>query len=158
MNTRAPDKMLRKLSFGALCFLFLAAFEASGQPAVTNTVPALAGGLPDMGASVLRVVGALIVVVGIFLGGVWLFRNWQRLAVRRGGAPKLNVLEVRSLGQRQAIYVVAYQQQRMLLASSPAGIALLSHLPAEESEPAAPAPGGRMSFADAFQQVLNRKQ
>jgi flagellar biogenesis protein FliO len=41
---------------------------------------------------VLRVTGALALVIGIFLAGVWLFRNWQRLAVRRGRAPKLNVL------------------------------------------------------------------
>ncbi len=114
--------------------------------------------MPDMGGSVLRVFGALILVVAIFLGGVWLFRNWQRFAVRKSGAPKLSVLEVKSLGQRQAIYVVGYQQQRMLLASSPAGITLVSHLPeADGAEAAAPAPAVGVSFVDAFQQVLSRK-
>jgi flagellar biogenesis protein FliO len=106
---------------------------------------------------VLRMAGALALVIGLFLTGVWLFKNWQRVALRRGALPKLNVLEVKSLGQRQAIYVVAYEQQRMLLASSPAGVALLSHLPeAEEEKTAAPVP--RVSFAQAFQQVLARKQ
>ena len=123
------------------------------------------GTLPDTGASILRVLGALVLVISLFLGGVWLFRNWQRLAVRKGRAPRLNVLEVKSLGQRQAIYVVGYQQQRILLASSSAGITLLTHLPEEEeaktanataTEPASPAV--RMSFAEAFQHVLNRRQ
>jgi len=50
--------------------------------------------------------------------------------------------------------VVGYQQQRMLLASSPAGVTLVSHLPAADEEKA-PAPI-KMSFADAFQQVLTR--
>jgi flagellar biogenesis protein FliO len=108
-----------------------------------------------MTASVLRMGGALAVVIGLFLGGVWLFKNWQRLGPRRGAAPKLNVLEVKSLGQRQAIYVVGYEQQRMLLASSPAGIALLSHLP--EAPDAKTEPATRLSFAEAFHQVLARK-
>jgi flagellar biogenesis protein FliO len=122
-----------------------------------NNVSPISSALPDMGASLLRVAGALVLVIAVFLGGVWLFKNWQRLTLRKGVAPKLNVLEVRSLGQRQAIYVVAYEQQRMLLASSSAGVTLLSHLPSveEEAEPSIVAP--KMSFAEAFQQVLARK-
>ena len=121
---------------------------------MNNPVPIGPG--PDMLGSVLRMGGALALVIGLFLTGVWLFKNWQRLARRRGALPKLNVLEVKSLGPRQAIYVVAYEQQRMLLASSPAGVALLSHLPEAEEENTAPA--ARLSFAAALQQVLARKQ
>ena len=99
--------------------------------------------------------GALALVIAIFLGGVWLFKNWQRLATRKGATPKLNVLEVRSLGQRQAIYVIGYEQQRILLASSSAGVTLLSHLPSVETEAVVETP--KMSFAEAFQQVLARK-
>jgi flagellar biogenesis protein FliO len=111
---------------------------------------------PDMLGPVLRMGGALALVIGLFLTGVWLLKNWQRFACRRGALPKLSVLEVKSLGQRQAIYVVAYEQQRMLLASSPAGVVLLSHLPEEDAVNTVPAT--RFSFAEAFQQVLARKQ
>jgi flagellar biosynthetic protein FliO len=121
---------------------------------VTN-LPAISSTLPDMGTSLLRVGGALVLVIAVFLGGVWLFKNWQRLALRKGSAPKLSVLEVRSLGQRQAIYVVGYEQQRMLLASSSSGVTLLSHLPPGDAEPMKEAP--KISFAEAFQQVLARK-
>jgi flagellar biosynthetic protein FliO len=121
---------------------------------VSNT-PAISNALPDMGASMLRVMGALVLVLAIFLAGVWLFKNWRRLTLRRGAAPKLSVLEVRSLGQRQAIYVVGYEQQRLLLASSSAGVTLLSHLPSADAAPAEDVP--KMSFAEAFQQVLARK-
>jgi flagellar biosynthetic protein FliO len=120
-----------------------------------NNVPAISSAMPDMGASLMRVVGALVVVIAVFLAGVWLFKNWQRLTTRNGTAPKLKVLEVRSLGQRQAIYVVGYEQQRMLLASSSTGVTLLSHLPSSEEEPSVKTP--KMSFAEAFQQVLARK-
>jgi len=121
---------------------------------VNNPVP-IAGG-PDMLGPVLRMGGALALVIGLFLTGVWLFKNWQRLTRRRGALPKLSVLEVKSLGQRQAIYVVGYEQQRMLLASSPAGVVLLSHLP--EADEVKTIPATRLSFAEAFQQVLARKQ
>ncbi len=122
---------------------------------MNNPVPIASA--PDMLGPVLRMAGALILVIALFLAGVWLFKNWQRLAVRRGALPKLSVLEVKSLGQRQAIYVVGYEQQRMLLASSPGGVTLLSHLP-EAGEEEKPAPATRLSFAEAFHQVLARKQ
>jgi flagellar biogenesis protein FliO len=128
--------------------------SAETQPAAANTV--LSGGLPDTGSSVLRVFGALMVVIAIFLAGVWLFRNWRRFTIGKTGAPRLNVLEIKTLGQRHALYVVGYDQQRMLLASSPAGVSLVSHLPAAD-ETEVTMPVARSSFADALQQVFQRK-
>ena len=111
--------------------------------------------------------GALALVVALFLGGVWLFRNWQRLTVQRGKAPKLNVLEVRSIGPRHALYVVGYEQQRFLLSSAPTGIAMLTALPPatvnEAAAHAAPAtlPARTPTFAETLAGMLNprsRKQ
>jgi hypothetical protein len=46
----------------------------------------------------------------------------------------------------------------MLVATSPSGVTLLSHLPAaEQREETVEAPAPRLSFAEAFQQVLNGK-
>ncbi len=126
----------------------------------TNAVaaaPLSSPALPEVGPSLLRVFGALALVIGIFLGGVWLFRNWQRLAVQRGRGPKLNVLETRSLGGRQALHVVSYEQERFLISSSPAGVSLLSHLPAaDDEETGAPAPS-TPSFSQALAHVLKGK-
>ncbi len=154
------SRPLRLALFALFLFVGLSA-SAETVIAATNNVPGLsnvaATALPDTGASVVRMLGALMVVIAIFFGGVWLFKNWQRIAAKNGGGAKLSLLEVKSLGQRQAIYVVGYQQQRMLLASSPTGVTLLSHLPAaDEAEAAAPA--AKMSFAEAFQQVLSRSK
>ena len=162
IKTSAKSRWLFSVLFA---LMNLAGFAVSGETTlVTTNASGLPGpitpGLPDAGSSFFRVAGALILVIAIFLGGVWLFKNWQRFASKKSGGAKLNLLEVKSLGQRQTIYVVGYQQQRMLLASSPAGITLLSHLPeAEEAQAAATAaPSVRMSFAEAFQQVISRKQ
>jgi flagellar biogenesis protein FliO len=151
---------MKKFSISAVCLVAAFCFLNSAI-AETNSdaAPLVAPSLPDAGLSIVRVFGALVLVIGIFLGGIWLFKNWQRLAVQRGRAPKLNVLETRSLGGRHAIYVVGYNQERFLISSSPGGVNLLSHLPtATEGEPDAtaknsPAP----SFAQALTQMLKGK-
>ncbi len=119
--------------------------------------PAMPAPLPDTGAALLRVVGALLLVFAILFGGVWLMKNWQRLALRKGRSPKLRLLEAQSLGGRQGVYVLAYEQQRFLVAASPNGVAFLSHLPemeagAEELNPVA-AP---VSFMQALQSFTSR--
>ena len=132
----------------------------SGIAQVTNsaTVPLTTNSLPDASFSVIKVFGALALVIGLFLGGVWLFRNWQRVA-QRGTGPKLNVLETRSLGGRHTLHVIGYEQERFLIAASPGGVNLVSHLPsAEESEaPAAEKTTANPSFAQALTQVLKGK-
>lgn len=123
----------------------------------TNTVAAaLAPALPDASFSLLRVFGSLILVVALFLAGVWLFRNWQRLAVRQGRAPRLNILESRSIGGRQSIFVVGYDHQRFLVSSSPAGVQMLTPLPDSQSEETSESIA-TPSFAQAFQKVLAAK-
>lgn len=145
-----------RANFSTVLLLFTG-FNLSAETVNVTNVAMLPDAVPDAGASVFRVFGALILVVAVFLAGVWLYRNWQRLSVQRGGGAKLSLIEVKSLGQRQALYVVGYQQQRMLLASTPGGVTLVSHLPAAE-EAAETAPAPKLSFAEAFQHVMSRKQ
>jgi flagellar biosynthetic protein FliO len=152
---------LRSLCSLSFSILLAAAFSACAE--ATNTastllppsLPSLPS-LPNAGPSLLRVLGALAIVLGLFLAAVWLFRNGRSLAFRRGRAPRLNVIESRSLGGRHAIYVVAYEQQRFLLGSTPAGINLLSHLPAASEDPdgTGDGPAAGLSFAQALSQVL----
>ncbi len=126
---------------------------------VVPTLLAAAGGssLPDAAGSVARMLAALAFVLALFFGGVWLFRNWQRISrVRR--RTRLRVIEAQSLGPRQALYVVGYEQQRFMIAASPSGIALVAKLPeataAEETAETATAPA---SFALLLQNALGKK-
>lgn len=131
---------------------------ATASAQTTNTPAASLAGPEPVALSIFRMLGALALVLSVFLGGLWLFRNWQRLLPQRGPAPKLNVLEVKSLGQRHALYVVAYEQQRMLLAASPTGVTMLTHLPAASTEPEAEPPGTPPPhFALALLQAVTRK-
>jgi len=54
---------------------------------------------------------------------------------------------------------VAYDRQRFLVAASPAGVNLLSHLTEAEADEIEPAvkPAGPMPFGQALAQVLKRK-
>ena len=140
--------------FSFFCLLPAAFAQTTNSVAA---VPLAAPSLPDVGPSVLRVLGALALVIGIFLGGVWLFRNWQRLALQRGHRPQLNIIETRPLGGRQALYVVGYEQGRFLIASSPSGVSLLSHLPDAAAGEMPAKEKNSPSFPQALAQLLKGK-
>jgi len=124
--------------------------------AQTANLGATQSSLPEVGCSVLRVFGALAFVLALFLGGVWLFRNWQRFVVQKGKAQKLTIIEVKGLGNRQGLYLIGYQQQRMLLASSPTGVTLVSHLPDAELSTEQPLLSEPAPFSQTLQKFLVR--
>ncbi len=154
----APGLLACGVGYSSSLVILFCGLSAVAQ---TNALPLASNSAlstPDMSTSLLRVMGALVLVLGLFFAGVWMVKNWQRLAVQRGRVPKLNVLEIRSLGGRQAIYVVGYDQERFLLASSPAGVNFLTHLPAATGEEAgANEAKSNPSFPQALAQVLKGK-
>jgi flagellar biogenesis protein FliO len=144
--------------------VFAVSFQAlvsSAADLSTNSIVGNAAFSPmaDAGVSLFRVTGALALVLGLFLGGVWVYRNWRRLARTRGAQPKLNVLEVRSLGGKHALYVIGYEQERLLLSASPTGVTLLTHLPEAdaEAEDAAQSSSAGFSFPAALAAMLRGK-
>lgn len=132
----------------------LNAAAGGGDTNLVSAAPALP--LPDAGVAVLRVFGALALVIALFLGGAWLFRNWQRLVAQRGLAPKLAILESRSLGSRHGLHVIGYEQQRLLIASSPNGVTFISQLPAADATKAASSATVFHPSSEVFKQVLAR--
>ncbi|MGE3310449.1 MAG: FliO/MopB family protein [Limisphaerales bacterium] len=172
--TRSPFRT-RGAWFGLL--ILASGFALGAETAFGDATPDT--DLPSIGPSLARVLGAFAFVLLLFFGGVWVTRNWRRFGPRSAGIPDLRVLEVRSLGGRQSIFVVGYRNQRMLLASAPTGVTLLSHLPEAEVEvEVAASTGSRVTdesavgvgdrpdsgvrvaqpdFAAAFRQMLARR-
>ena len=139
--------------------LALASASVLAQPVLSPSTPA-APELPNSAAvvfSFLRVLGALAIVLGVFFGGIWCFRNWQRTATARGQAPKLNIFETKALGQRHALYVVGYEEQRLLIAASPAGVTMLTTLPPAALNATVATPAVRTNFSAALRQALQHK-
>lgn len=130
--------------------IFLGLTLSTGLAAETPASP------PSMAFSVFRMIGALCIVLSLLFAGVWAYRNGGKFASGRGRAAKLKVLETRSLGHRHSIFVIGYDQQRLLLSSSPTGVTLITHLPeatmeeieAEQTAPALP------NFSAALMQAL----
>lgn len=132
-------------------FIGLLAFASTSFGAETITAPAP----PSVLFSVLRMIGALCLVLSLLFGGLWFYRNSARFAGGRRASSKLKIIESRALGHRHSIFVVGYDQQRLLLSTSPTGVTMLTHLPeagveeqAEADQPALP------NFATALRQAL----
>ena len=138
------------------CFISLAS-PLSAAPLLSTNLPPISPALPDASFSVIRVFGALVLVLGLFLGGVWVFKNWQRLTLQRGRPSQLQIVEMKALGGKHALYVVGYQQQRLLLASSPTGVSLVSHLPNADAPEPQPDPVSSQNFVQALQQAVQGK-
>lgn len=100
--------------------------------AETNTLSAplvtAAPPLPDATGSVFRVLAALAVVMAVFVGMLWVIRNWQNLIAKRNGAPKLIIEEARAIGNRSTLYLVTHVDRTLLIASSPQGVHFLADL------------------------------
>ena len=110
----------------------------------------------------IRIVGALMIVMAILLGGAWWFRKSRLFGLVPSQSSHLNVIETRSLGSRHALHVVEYGSKRFLIADSPAGTNFLTDLEkleeeaTEEFDEAAEkiSPG---SFAGKLKTLLERK-
>jgi flagellar biogenesis protein FliO len=121
--------------------------QLASQAAALEAPPA-----PSLPASFLRVFGGLAVVLGLFAVGVWLARNGKRTLLRNGRPARLKVLEVCHLGQRQAIYVIGYDQQRLLVSTSTQGVQMLTTLPEDANDPLPPVADA--SFSANFLRLL----
>jgi flagellar biogenesis protein FliO len=110
----------------------------------------------------LRILGALLIVIAIILGGTWWFRKSRMFGLVPAQSSHLNVIETRLLGSRHALHVVEYGSKRFLIADSPAGTNYLTDLeklndsPQEINEAAEKFSPG--SFAGKLKSLLERKR
>ena len=111
-------------------------------------------------AVVLRIFGALLVVLAILLGGAWWFRKSRLFGLVPASQSNLKIVETKALASRHALHVVEYGEKRFLIADSPAGTSFLTDLDglADDSlngeEVSEPVPG---SFAAKLKSFLDRK-
>jgi flagellar biogenesis protein FliO len=117
---------------GVLAGLVLAGPRVGAADAASPAAATLSHSGSEL-LALFRVGGALLLVLAVFFAGLWFWKNWQGLLTNKGRAPKLNVLEAKSLGQRHTLYVVGYERQRILLSASPGGVTMLATLPAVEA-------------------------
>jgi flagellar biogenesis protein FliO len=114
-----------RLCAGALVLLLAAAVPAAAQK--------LGQGADD-GIETWRVVAALALCLGLAVAGAYAIRlrfgTLPPLLANLRGARQLKLIESLRLGPQSDLHVVECDGQRMLVASSPAGVAILDKLSA----------------------------
>ncbi len=68
-----------------------------GVSAADALAPVTAPAGPSLTVTLLRLIGGLLVVFGLFLGGIWLLKRAPMMVGKRGDTRKLQVVEMRSL-------------------------------------------------------------
>ena len=132
-----PAWRLSAVSVFAPAFLLMGLdLEASSGGVEVASV--LEGGVLAAGSglgleSLVQLIGMLFLVLGLFAAFAWAVKRWRLLPQLRGGQNRLQILEVRSLGQRNSLMVVGYGEHRFLIGTSNAGLKLISQLPEEEN-------------------------
>lgn len=131
----------------------LSAATAAGTAAAATPDASLAGAF-------IRLAGAFALVIALFIGLVWAWKRWGADAAVRGRSRRLHVLESRSIGNRQSVIVVGYENERLLLGSSPQGVCLLTRLPEslDETPESTPAAATGPRFVDALSAVLANRR
>ncbi|HEY1171668.1 MAG TPA: flagellar biosynthetic protein FliO [Verrucomicrobiae bacterium] len=135
-----------------VCLSFTGLANAAEQATKLSPPPG-----PSLTSSLIRLVGGLFVVFGVFLGAIWLLKRAPMLGRKAGDTRKLNVMESRNLAPRQALYVIGYERQRYLVASTPTGISLLTALPAAETDEAPSDKVTTASFTEALMQAVQKQ-
>ncbi len=122
------------------------------------SAPAVAAGeaAPDLGSSLVQMIGGLAVVVGLLLGSLWLIK---RLSGPRGAATGLKVLGAAPVGPRERVVLVELADQILVLGVTQSSVNTLHTLPADEfrrHSPDAPA-GGGSDFQNWLAKALERR-
>lgn len=88
--------------------------------------------------SLFQTAGGLLLILGLIIGGAWLFKRYAHLPMAGKGYVK--VLGGASVGARERVVVVEVENARLLLGVAPGQVRTLYELPA----------------GDAFQQELTK--
>src|SRR5678816_2638013 len=80
---------------------------------------------PDLMPSIWRMLGALVVVLGLLGGLAWLLRKG---VLTRRGVGGLGVESALALGERRSLVIVAVEGRRLLLGLSPGQISMVTEL------------------------------
>ncbi len=122
-----------------------AADEPASAPVTATAAPGLAVATPAVavpqpftyqkGGSNVTLMLYLVLLLVLIGGGAWLVRNGFTLfQPKLKGARKLQISEMRMLGNRQFLVVAEYEDRKMLLGVCPGRIDYLATLAAREQE------------------------
>ena len=102
----------------------------------------------DGGPSGWRALGSIVLVLGLAGGGLWAFRKWGAGKFPGSGGNRLRVEETLALGDRRFVSILKVDDERFLIALSPAAVTLMTRLDNVEA-------GGPPQFEEALDRQMN---
>ena len=118
--------MLRRLPLllsGLFASRLLPAAEAVADKLAVQNSPLGSGTL-------LQTAGGLLLIIGLILGGAWLFKRYGNLPI--GGKGVIKVLGGASVGARERVVLIEVENVRLLLGVAPGHVRTLHRLPLDE--------------------------
>jgi len=108
----------------------------------------------DLGPALFKLLGALILILVIIYGSVWLMKRFSG-ARAGGGGNNISVLERHFLAPKQALYLIRVGQRHMLVGGSESGLRHLADLSADDLGQGAK-DGARPGEESKFNKVLKQ--
>lgn len=105
--------------------------------------PTQAAAQREAGPSGWRALGSMVLVLGLAGGGLYAFRRWGAGKFPGSGGNRLRVEETLALGDRRFVSILKVDDERFLIALSPANVTLMTRLDNVEA-------GGPQDFAEAL--------
>ena len=102
----------------------------------------------DAGPSGWRALGSMLLVLGLAGGGLWAFRKWGAGKFPGSGGNRLRIEETLALGDRRFVSILKVDDERFLIALSPASVTLMTRLDNVEA-------GGPADFGEAMDRQVN---
>ena len=97
----------------------------------------------EAGPSGWRALGSMLLVLGLAGGGLWAFRKWGAGKFPGSGGNRLRIEETLALGDRRFVSILKVDDERFLIALSPASVSLMTRLDNVEA-------GGPADFGEAM--------
>ena len=114
-----------------------------GKPTQTAPAPEPSG---------WRAVGSLLLVGGLAGASLWALKKYGKGRLPGTGGGKLQLEETLALGERRYVSILRCEEDRFLVAMTPQGITLLSHL---DGIPGTAAPTFDQEFGAALDQQIH---
>lgn len=97
------------------------------QPlALDDGKPTQSAPLPE--PSAWRAAGSLLLVGGLAVGSLWALKKYGKGRLPGTGGGRLQLEETLALGERRYVSILRCEDERFLVAMTPQGVTLLSHL------------------------------
>lgn len=122
----------RPVSFASLALRTLSALAIAGS---SHAAEATAAAVPSLGSSLLQMFFALLAVIGLLLGSLWLLKKLTLQRASQSGL--MRVVSATAVGHRERVVILEIGNTWLVLGVAPGRVDALAEMPRQPLPPAA---------------------